>query len=191
MIVYLDWKIGPVRQAESWYPTVFLHGHICGSFWLCLKAPGNCGVWEGVYLTLHVMSAAIAATAFLHCYVQCLLPCRQPHFCLPGSCTNLKVNRCSIMTWLWFPLCTEYCVLRKDTNTFFSKTSLHPPGMSEKSKMHSLKPKDRSRSRSWYRMATPMHSGKEELPSSKVSHRWRILCIGNTSERGCYLCKNL
>lgn len=30
-------------------------------------------------------------------------------------------------------------------------------------------------------MATPMQKGKEELPNSSVSHRWKILCSGNTS----------
>jgi len=55
------------------------------------------------------------------------------------------------------------------------------PGMSEKSKMHSLKPNFNSWPRSWRRMATPMHSGKDELPSNSMSHKWNILCSGNTS----------
>lgn len=55
------------------------------------------------------------------------------------------------------------------------------PGRSENSRMHSLKPLARSRSLSCCSMATPMQKGKEELPSSSVSHRWKILCSGNTS----------
>ena len=55
------------------------------------------------------------------------------------------------------------------------------PGMSEKSKMHSLNPNLSSWSRSCRRMATPIQRGNEELPSSSMSHRWKILCSGNTS----------
>lgn len=55
------------------------------------------------------------------------------------------------------------------------------PGRSENSRMHSLKPLARRRSRSCCSMATPMQNGKEELPNSSVSHRWKILCSGNTS----------
>lgn len=57
------------------------------------------------------------------------------------------------------------------------------PGRSENSRMHSLKPLARRRSLSCCRMATPMQKGKEELPSSSVSHRWKILCSGNTSKK--------
>lgn len=55
------------------------------------------------------------------------------------------------------------------------------PGRSENSRMHSLKPFARRRSLSCCRMATPMQKGNEELPKSSVSHRWKILCSGNTS----------
>lgn len=58
------------------------------------------------------------------------------------------------------------------------------PGKSENSRMHSLKPLARRRSRSCCRMATPMQKGKEEFPNSSVSHRWKILCSGNTSREG-------
>lgn len=57
------------------------------------------------------------------------------------------------------------------------------PGRSEKSRMHSLKPLARSRSRSCCRIATPIQNGNEEMPSSSVSHRWKILCRGKTSTR--------
>jgi len=53
--------------------------------------------------------------------------------------------------------------------------------MSENSKIHSLKPNFSSWPRSCRRIATPMHNGKDELPSSSMSHRWNILCSGNTS----------
>lgn len=55
------------------------------------------------------------------------------------------------------------------------------PGRSEKSRMHSLKPLANRRSLSCCSMATPIQKGNEELPSSNVSHRWKILCRGNTS----------
>lgn len=55
------------------------------------------------------------------------------------------------------------------------------PGRSEKSSMHSLKPLASRRSLSCCRIATPMQKGKEEFPKSRVSHRWKILCRGNTS----------
>lgn len=55
------------------------------------------------------------------------------------------------------------------------------PGRSEKSRMHSLKPFASRRSLSCCSMATPIQKGNEELPSSNVSHRWKILCKGNTS----------
>lgn len=55
------------------------------------------------------------------------------------------------------------------------------PGKSEKRRMHSLKPLAKSRSRSCWRIATPIQNGKEEFPRSKVSQRWKILCSGNTS----------
>lgn len=55
------------------------------------------------------------------------------------------------------------------------------PGRSEKSRIHSLKPLARRRSLSCCNMATPIQKGNEELPSSRVSHRWKILCSGNTS----------
>lgn len=44
--------------------------------------------------------------------------------------------------------------------------------MSENMRMHSLNPMERRSVRSWRRMATPTHSGKEQLPSNKVSQRW-------------------
>lgn len=44
-----------------------------------------------------------------------------------------------------------------------------------------MKPFARRRSLSCCSMATPMQKGKEELPNSSVSHRWKILCSGNTS----------
>lgn len=55
------------------------------------------------------------------------------------------------------------------------------PGRSEKSRMHSLKPLAKRRSLSCCKIATPIQKGKEELPNSSVSHRWKILCSGNTS----------
>jgi len=45
------------------------------------------------------------------------------------------------------------------------------PGMSEKSRIHSLNPNLSSWSRSCRKMATPMQSGKDELASSSMSHR--------------------
>lgn len=57
------------------------------------------------------------------------------------------------------------------------------PGRSEKSSMHSLKPLANRRSLSCCRIATPMQKGKEEVPKSRVSHRWKILCRGNTSAK--------
>ena len=44
-------------------------------------------------------------------------------------------------------------------------------GMSEKSKIHSLKPKDKSCSRSCYKMAMPTKRGKDELPNKWHSGR--------------------
>lgn len=61
---------------------------------------------------------------------------------------------------------------------------IYIPGRSEKSRMHSLKPLASRRSLSCCRIATPMQKGKEELPSNKVSHRWKILWSGNTSGGG-------
>ena len=70
------------------------------------------------------------------------------------------------------------CTMDEDTKI----CTVHSiPGMSEKSKIHSLKPNFNSWPRSCRRMATPMHSGNDELPSSSMSHRWNILCSGNTS----------
>ena len=53
--------------------------------------------------------------------------------------------------------------------------------MSEKSRIHSLNPYDKSLSLSCCSIATPIHSGNEEFPSNMVSHRWNNLCSGNTS----------
>lgn len=61
------------------------------------------------------------------------------------------------------------------------QVSWQQPGMSENRSMHSLKPNVNSWSRSCCNMAIPMQSGNEELPSSNVSHKWNILCNGNTS----------
>lgn len=66
------------------------------------------------------------------------------------------------------------------------------PGRSENSKMHSLKPLARRRSLSCCSMATPIQKGNEELPRRRVSHRWKILCSGNTSRsRAIEKCKCL
>ena len=55
------------------------------------------------------------------------------------------------------------------------------PGMSVKRRMHSLNPYCNSLSWNWFKMATPIQRGNEELPSNKVSHKWTILCNGKTS----------
>ena len=123
------------------------------------------------------------ATAFLHyCHAHTMAAAMEAAaLCLPSS-DNLHTTEtalCDNANWVSNEnILTENRHLHK-----FLSTNLHPPGMSEKSRMHSLKPKDRRRSRNWYRMATPMHSGKEELPSNRVSHRCRILCMGNTSDK--------
>ena len=65
-----------------------------------------------------------------------------------------------------------FSLLFKNTNV---------PGISENKRMHSLNPNDRRPARNCCSMDTPMHIGNDELPSNKVSHRWNILCNGNTS----------
>ena len=59
--------------------------------------------------------------------------------------------------------------------------AIYLPGISEKSRMHSLNPNVRSWSLSCFRMATPMHKGKDGSPRRRVSHKWNTLCKGNTS----------
>ena len=56
------------------------------------------------------------------------------------------------------------------------------PGMSENSNIHSLNPNEIRLFLSWVKMATPIHNGKDEFPSNRVSHKCTSLCKGKTSE---------
>ena len=66
-------------------------------------------------------------------------------------------------------------VLQKISMESLTQRSMSISGMSEKRRIHSLKPDSSKVSRNCIRTANPMHKGKEELPNNSLSHKWKIL----------------
>jgi hypothetical protein len=79
---------------------------------------------------------------------------------------------------------TLWGVLQNISIESFKHRSMSISGMSEKRRIHSLNPDSNKDSRSCCNTARPMQRGNEEFPSNNLSHKWKILWSGNTSEVG-------
>lgn len=62
-------------------------------------------------------------------------------------------------------------------------------GRSENRRIHSLKPDASKESLNCFKIAKPTKRGKDESPNRSLSHKCKILCIGNTSEIIEWFCK--
>ena len=72
-------------------------------------------------------------------------------------------------------------VLQNISIESFRQRSMSISGISEKRSIHSLNPDSNKESRSCCKTDKPMQRGNEALPSNNLSHKWKILCRGNTS----------